>query len=181
VANDTVTGYRDAMAIRSFEGHDPDPGRDGFVDPTAVVIGRVRLGRSVSVWPHTVLRADSDVITVGEATNIQDGSVVHVDAGVPCAIGARVTIGHRAIIHGCVIEDDVLVGMGAIVMNHARIGTGSILGAGALVTERSEIPPGSLVLGAPGRVVRSTTGAERQRILQSAAHYVTLGRRHRSG
>ncbi len=133
------------------------------------------------MWPQAVLRGDSDLITVGDATNIQDVSIVHVDAGVPCVIGARVTIGHRAIIHGCVIEDEVLVGMGAIVMNHARVGTGSILGAGALVTERTEIPPGSLVLGSPGRVIRSTTTVERQRILESAAHYVVMGRRHRSG
>ncbi len=169
------------MTIGGFEGHDPDTGDAGFVDSSAVLIGRVRLGTGASVWPHVVLRGDSDLISVGEATNIQDGSVVHVDAGVPCTIGARVTVGHRAIIHGCMIGDEVLVGMGAILMNHARIGTGSIIGAGALVTERTEIPPGSLAVGAPARIVRSTTLAERARIRESAAHYVAMGARHRAG
>jgi carbonic anhydrase/acetyltransferase-like protein (isoleucine patch superfamily) len=175
------TGYGQAMAIRNFEGHHPDLAADGFIDPTALVIGQVRLGRFVSIWPHAVLRGDSDLITVGDGTNIQDGSVVHVDAGAPCAIGARVTVGHRAIIHGCVIDDDVLIGMGTIVMNHAHIGRESIIGAGALVTERTEIPPGSLVVGAPARVLRATTPAERDRIRQSAAHYVAMGTRHRAG
>ena len=169
------------MATRGFEGHDPDAGAAGYVDPSAVLVGRVWLGSGASVWPHAVLRGDSDLISVGAATNIQDGSVVHVDAGVPCTIGARVTVGHRAIIHGCVIEDDVLVGMGAIVMNHARIGTGSVIAAGALVTERTEIPPGSLAVGVPARSVRSTTPAERTRIRESAAHYVAMGARHRAG
>jgi carbonic anhydrase/acetyltransferase-like protein (isoleucine patch superfamily) len=168
------------MATRGFEGHDPHVSDGGYVDPSAVVIGRVRLGTGVSVWPHAVLRGDSELIRVGEATNIQDGSVVHVDAGVPCTIGARVTIGHRAIIHGCIIEDEVLVGMGAIVMNHARIGAGSVIGAGALVTERTEIPPGSLAVGAPARVVRTTTPAEQARIRESAAHYLAMGARHRA-
>ena len=167
------------MAIRGFEGHDPQLGDDGYVDPSALVVGRVHLGAGVSVWPHAVLRADSDLISIGDATNIQDGSVVHVDPGVPCTIGARVTIGHRAIIHGCVIDDEVLVGMGAIVMNHVRIGAGSVIGAGALVTERTEIPPGSLVIGAPARIVRPTTAAEHARIRDSAARYVLMGARHR--
>jgi carbonic anhydrase/acetyltransferase-like protein (isoleucine patch superfamily) len=169
------------MAIRGFEGHDPQTGPEGWVDPSAVVLGRVRLGEGVSVWPHAVLRGDSDLISVGDATNIQDGTVVHVDAGVPCTIGARVTIGHRAIIHGCVIEDEVLVGMGAIVMNHAHVGAGSIIGAGALVTERTQIPPGSLAVGAPARVRRPTTPAERARIRESAAHYLAMATRHRVG
>lgn len=168
------------MAIRSFGGHAPELGAGGYVDPAAVVIGDVRLADQVTVWPHTVLRADSDRISVGASTNIQDGSVVHVDAGVPCVIGSRVTIGHRAVIHGCVIEDEVLVGMGAIIMNHARIGAGTIVGAGALVTERSEIPPGSLIVGAPARVIRATTPVERERIRASAAHYVAMGARHRA-
>lgn len=169
------------MAIRRFEGHTPARGTGGYVDPAAVVIGRVRLGDDVSVWPLAVLRGDSDLISVGDATNIQDGSVVHVDAGVPCAIGARVTIGHRAIVHGCVIEDEVLIGMGAIVMNHARVGAGSIIAAGALVTERTAIPAGSLALGAPARVVRPATPAERAGIRESAAHYVAMGARHTAG
>jgi carbonic anhydrase/acetyltransferase-like protein (isoleucine patch superfamily) len=168
------------MAIRSFDGQAPDLGTGGYIDPSAILIGRVRLGSDVSVWPHAVLRGDSDVISVGDATNIQDGAVVHVDAGVPCNIGARVTIGHRAIIHGCVIDDEVLVGMGAIVMNRARIGSGSIIGAGALVTERTEIPPGSLVVGTPARILRPVTPAEQARVRESAAHYVAMGALHRA-
>jgi carbonic anhydrase/acetyltransferase-like protein (isoleucine patch superfamily) len=167
------------MAIRSFAGYQPAFGPGAYVDPTAVVIGMVVAGADVSIWPQTVLRGDSDLIRVGNATNIQDGCVVHVDDGAPCEIGARVTIGHRAVIHGCVIDDEVLIGMGAIVMNHARIGAGSIVGAGAVVTERTEIPPESLVLGAPGRVVRATTSEERDSIRASAAHYVAMGARHR--
>lgn len=169
------------MTLRRFEGHEPAVDEDAYVDPTAVVIGRVRLGRGASVWPLSVLRGDTDLITVGEEANIQDACVVHVDAGVPCAIGARVTIGHGAVIHGCRIEDEVLIGMGAIVMNHAHIGSGSIVGAGALVTERTAIPAGSLVLGAPARVVRDTTAAEREQIRRSAAHYAGMGARHRDG
>ena len=169
------------MAIRGFEGHDPELGDGGYLDPSAIVIGRVHLGTGVSIWPHAVLRADSDLIRVGDATNIQDGSVVHVDPGAPCTIGARVTVGHRAVIHGCVIDDEVLVGMGAIVMNHARVGAGSIIGAGALVTERTAIPPGSLAIGTPARIVRPTTPAERARIRESAARYVAMGARHSAG
>jgi len=127
-----------------------------------------------------VLRGDSDLITVGDGTNIQDGSVVHVDAGAPCAIGARVTVGHRAIIHGCVIDDDVLIGMGTIVMNHAHIGRESIIGAGPWLPSGPR-SAGVAGRGAPARVLRATTPAERDRIRQSAAHYVAMGTRHRAG
>jgi len=166
------------MAIRTFDGHDPAVGPGAYIDDAAVVIGRVIVGADASIWPSAVLRGDSDLIRVGDQTNIQDGVVVHVDAGVPCSIGARVTVGHRAVIHGCVIDDEVLIGMGAIVMNHATIGSGSIVGAGAVVTERTRIPAGSLVLGTPGRVVRPTTAAERDSIRASAAHYVGAGSRY---
>jgi carbonic anhydrase/acetyltransferase-like protein (isoleucine patch superfamily) len=169
------------MSSREFEGATPDVGPGGYRDPTAVMIGRVVLGADVSVWPQTVLRADSDLIRIGDRTNIQDGCVVHVDAGVPCTIGSGVTIGHRAVIHGCEIADDVLIGMGAIVMNHCVVGAGSIVGAGALVTERTLVPPGSLVIGAPARVVRGTTRQEQDGIRASAAHYVAMGARHRAG
>ena len=169
------------MPSREFEGGRPAVGPGGYRDPTAVLIGQVVLGADVSVWPQTVLRADTDLIRVGDRTNIQDGCVVHVDAGVPCTIGSGVTIGHRAVIHGCRIADDVLIGMGAILMNHCVIGAGSIVGAGALVTERTVVKPGSLVLGAPARAVRATTPEEQDGIRASAAHYVAMGVRHRSG
>lgn len=165
--------------LRDLDGHRPDVPPGAHVDPTAVVIGRVRLGARASVWPTAVVRGDTDDITVGEDSNVQDGAVLHADAGVPCRVGARVTIGHRAVVHGCVIEDEVLIGMGAIVMNHARIGTGSIVGAGAVVPERTQVPPGSMVLGLPARVVRPTTDAERESVRRSAAHYVAMIGRHR--
>ena len=118
-----------------------------FVHPAAHVIGDVTLGARVSVWPTAVLRGDTDAIVVGEDSNIQDGTIVHVDAGVPCTIGARVAIGHRAIVHGATIEDDCLIGMGAILLNKVHVGTGSIVGAGAVCREGMVIPPNSLVVG----------------------------------
>lgn len=140
----------------------------------ACVIGRVRLGVQASVWPNATIRGDTDDIVIGDRTNIQDGAVIHADAGVPCTIGADVTVGHLACVHGCTVEDEVLVGIGAIILNRARIGTGSIVGAGALVTEGTDIPPGSLVLGSPARVLRPTDEAQRKGIRHSAAHYVTM-------
>ena len=168
------------MAIRSFEGATPRVGVGGYVDAAAEVIGRVVLGDDVSVWPQSVLRGDTEQIRIGDRTNVQDGSVLHADPGMPCTVGAGVTIGHRAIIHGCTIAADVLVGMGAVIMNGAVIGAGSIVGAAALVTERTRIPPGSLVLGAPARVARPTTPAEQDGIRASAVRYVGMGVRHRA-
>jgi len=116
---------------------------------------------------------------VGDRTNVQDGAVLHADAGVPCLIGSDVTIGHLACVHGCVVEDAALIGIGAIVLNGARIGTGSIVGAGAVVTEGTVIPEGSLVIGSPARVLRPTTDDQRRDILRSAAHYVQMIDAHR--
>jgi carbonic anhydrase/acetyltransferase-like protein (isoleucine patch superfamily) len=152
-----------------------------FIHEGAIVLGDVTLGPRVSVWPTAVLRADTAPIVVGADTNIQDGTVVHVDEDVPCTIGARVGIGHRAIIHGATIEDDVLIAMGAILLNHVHIGSGSIIGAGAVLTEGKEIPPNSLVIGVPGRVVRQTTTAERQRIARTVESYLELTNLHRGG
>lgn len=138
------------------------------------MIGRVRLGRDVSVWPNATIRGDTDQITVGDGTNVQDGAVLHADAGVPCTIGQRVTIGHLACVHGCTVEDEVLIGIGAIILNNSVIGTGSIVGAGAVLPEGMSVPPGSLVLGTPGRVIRETTAAQRADIRRSAEHYVAM-------
>ncbi len=138
------------------------------------MIGRVRLGRDVSVWPNATIRGDADQITVGDGTNVQDGAVLHADAGVPCTIGQRVTIGHLACVHGCTVEDEVLIGIGAIILNNSVIGTGSIVGAGAVLPEGTSVPPGSLVLGTPGRVIRETTAAQRADIRRSAEHYVAM-------
>ncbi|HJU89181.1 MAG TPA: gamma carbonic anhydrase family protein, partial [Gemmatimonadaceae bacterium] len=134
-----------------------------FIHEAAVVLGDVSLGARVSIWPGAVVRAELAPVVIGADTNVQDGTIIHVDEGVPCTIGARVGIGHGAIIHGATIEDDVLVAMGAILLNNVYVGSGSIIGAGAVLTEAKEIPPNSLVLGVPGRVVRQTTGEERLR------------------
>ena len=152
-----------------------------FVHPRASVCGLVQLADGVSVWAGAVLRGDTAAITIGSGTNIQDLTMVHVDAGVPTTVGAGVTVGHRAILHGCRIEDGVLIGMGAILLNRCHIGRGSIIGAGALVPEGMVVPPDSLVLGVPGRVVRPTTDEERARIARSAPHYQRLAEAHRSG
>ena len=146
-----------------------------FIAPGAVIVGDVRLGAHSSVWYNAVLRGDSDTISIGPRTNVQDGAVIHVDAGSPCLIGAGVTIGHRAVAHGALIEDDVLIGIGAIVLNGAWIGHDSIIGAGALVTGHSVIPPRSMVLGVPGRVVRQLTDEEVQSIRAAAEYYVRHG------
>jgi carbonic anhydrase/acetyltransferase-like protein (isoleucine patch superfamily) len=120
-------------------------------------------------------------IVVGENSNVQDGTIVHVDEGKPAHIGARVGIGHRAIVHGCTIEDDCLIGMGSILLNDVRVGTGSVVAAGALVTEGTQIPPGSLVIGVPGRVVRPVDAVLRERIRHTWEHYVEQAERHRGG
>lgn len=152
-----------------------------FVHDRAVVIGDVTLGPRVSVWPTAVLRGDSASIVVGADSNIQDGTIVHVDDGYPTVIGARVAIGHRAIVHGATIEDDCLIAMGAILLNGVRVGTGSIVGAGAVCTEGMVIPPNSLVLGVPARVVKETTPAMRDRIRGTVDAYLALQEEHRAG
>ena len=152
-----------------------------YLAPGAIVLGDVAIGRDASVWYNCVVRGDMARITIGESTNIQDLSMVHVDEGVPCAIGARVGVGHRAVLHGCVVEDECLVGMGAILLNRVRLGTGSVVGAGAVLPEGMEVPRGSLVLGVPARVVRPVDDALRQRIRGTWEHYVVQAQRHRSG
>lgn len=149
-----------------------------YVHPAAVVTGDVTLGAHVSVWPTAVIRGDTDRIIIGAETNVQDGTIIHVDEGVPTTIGARVGIGHRAIIHGSTIADDVLIAMGAVLLNGVKVGTGSIVGAGAVCTEGMDIPPNSLVLGVPGRVVRQTTDRERERIRRTVASYLELKERY---
>ncbi|HEX7124110.1 MAG TPA: gamma carbonic anhydrase family protein [Gemmatimonadaceae bacterium] len=152
-----------------------------FIHPLAFVCGDVTLGARASVWPYAVLRGDTERITVGEESNIQDGAVVHADRGFPAQIGPRVGIGHRAIIHGATIEPDSLIGMGAILLNGVRVGRGSIVAAGTVCREGMEIPPNSLVVGVPGRVIRETTEAERGRIKATVEAYLELARRHAAG
>src|SRR5688500_9090783 len=150
-----------------------------FVHKLAYVTGNVMLGARVSVWPFVSIRGDNDAVTIGDDTNVQDGCIVHVDDGVPCQIGKRVGIGHRAIIHGAIVEDDVLIAMGAVLLNGVRVGSGSIIGAGAVVREGFVVPPNSLVLGVPGRIVRETTMAERGRIARTVESYIQLQEKYR--
>jgi carbonic anhydrase/acetyltransferase-like protein (isoleucine patch superfamily) len=152
-----------------------------FVHPDALVIGDVTLGVRVSVWPMAVIRGDTGRIVIGDESNIQDGTVIHVDHGVPTTVGRRVAIGHRAIVHGATIEDDCLIGMGGILLNGVQVGTGTIVGAGAVCREGMRIPRNSLVLGIPGRVVRETTELERERIARTVASYLELQDAHRRG
>lgn len=143
-----------------------------------VIEGSVEIGANASIWHYAVVRGDEDSITIGARTNVQDGAVLHVDEGWPLSIGSGVTIGHRAVVHGCTIEDDVLVGMGAIVMNGAKIGHGSIIAAGAVVPGGAEIPPDSLVIGVPGKVRASVRPEQRQSTVENAQRYVALAEKH---
>ena len=152
-----------------------------FIHPAALVCGDVTLGARASVWPAAVLRGDRAPIVVGEASNVQDGVVIHVDPGVPATVGARVGIGHRAVVHGATIDDGCLVGMGAILLNHVHVGTGSVIGAGAVCPEGMVIPPNSLVLGVPGRVMGETTEELRARIARTVEAYLELQDAHRRG
>ncbi|MFY0563875.1 gamma carbonic anhydrase family protein [Archangium lansingense] len=151
-----------------------------WVAPTASVIGQVRLGKDVSIWWNAVLRGDMDLITIGEGTNIQDGAILHTDAGIPLELGRHVTVGHRAMLHGCTVGDGTLIGIGATVLNRARIGRNCLIGAHALVTEGVEISDNSLVLGAPAKVVKTVTPEQRLALEHSAPHYVQNARRYQA-
>lgn len=158
------------------------PGADEYwIAPNAVVIGDVKLRRNASIWFGAVLRGDNDPITVGENSNVQDGSVLHTDSGSPLTIGANVTIGHMVMLHGCTIGDNTLVGIGSVILNGARIGRNCLIGAGALITENKEIPDNSMVLGSPGRVVREVSAEQALVLRGSAAHYVENWKRYRAG
>src|SRR5262245_45097592 len=150
-----------------------------FVAPGAVVVGEVILGARSSVWFGAVLRGDMDSITLGEESNIQDNSVVHVDADVPVSVGRRVVVGHRAVVHGATVEDGCLIGMGSILLNRSVVGAGSLVAAGALVSEDKVIPPGSLVVGVPGKVVGQVTPEMTKAIARGADHYVALAQTYR--
>ena len=151
-----------------------------FLAPGAIVCGDVTIGPHSSVWFNSVIRGDSDRVVIGAHSNVQDLAMVHLDEGFPALIGDRVTIGHRAIVHGCVIEADCLIGMGAIILSGARIGAGSLIGAGALVREGQQIPPGSLVLGSPARVAGEVKPSHREAIERGAAHYEALAHDYRA-
>jgi carbonic anhydrase/acetyltransferase-like protein (isoleucine patch superfamily) len=167
--------------IWSLDGQAPDVHPDAWVAPGAQVMGRVRLGPGASVWFGAVLRGDNEWIEVGEDSNVQENCVLHTDWGYPLTIGARCTIGHKAMLHGCTIGEGALVGMGATVLNGAKVGPACLIGACALVTEGKDIPEGSLVMGAPGKVVRTLDEAAQGRLLLSAAGYKANAARFRAG
>ena len=165
--------------IKPLFGKTPMIGAGVFVAETAAIIGDVQIGESSSVWYGTVIRGDDMPIRIGARTSLQDNTVVHVTAGrYGTSIGSDCTVGHNAIIHACVVEDQCLIGMGSIILDGATIGRGSLVGAGALVTPGTEVPPGSLVVGSPAKVKRPVNEKEREQILYGAAHYVELARRY---
>src|SRR6478672_553279 len=159
----------------------PKVADDAWVAPGVILIGDLTIGSGASVWYGTVVRADQEKIIIGEQTNIQDGTVMHSDPGLPLVVGDRVSVGHGAILHGCLIGDDVLVGMGATILNGARVGHGSLIAAGALVLEGAEIPPRSLVAGVPGKVRRPTTDDEFASIVTNGRKYVALSSKYVTG
>ncbi|QHC66769.1 gamma carbonic anhydrase family protein [Rathayibacter sp. VKM Ac-2759] len=160
-------------------GRAPVVAPSAWVAPGATLVGSVELEEESSVWYGAVLRAESARIRLGRGSNLQDGVVVHVDAGFDTTIGARVSVGHNAVLHGCTLEDEVLVGMSATVLNGAVVGAGSLVAAGAVVLEAAVIPPGSLVAGVPGKVRRELTAEEREGIRRNAASYLALAELHR--
>jgi carbonic anhydrase/acetyltransferase-like protein (isoleucine patch superfamily) len=151
-----------------------------YVAPNATVIGEVRIAAEASVWFGCVLRGDNEPIEIGPRTNVQDLTMIHTDEGIPCLLGAGVTVGHGVVLHGATIEDGALIGIGAIVLNDAIVGSGAMIGAGALVTEGQVIPPRHLALGVPARVVRELTDEETERLRAAAAHYVGRARAFRA-
>lgn len=167
--------------IYALDGIEPDLHPDTWVAPDANLIGKVTLGQGASVWFGATLRGDNEHITVGAGSNIQENCVLHTDMGYPLTIGENCTIGHKAILHGCVIGDGTLIGMGATILNGVKIGSGCLIGAGALITEGKEIPDGSLVMGAPGRVMRILDAGARAKLQSSAASYRANMRRFRAG
>ena len=171
------------MTIYALDGHAPvlPEDADFWIAPDANLIGRVIVESAVSVWFGSTLRGDNEPITLGTGTNVQENTVMHTDMGYPLVIGAGCTIGHKVMLHGCTIGENSLIGMGACVLNGARIGRDCLIGAGALITEGKEIPDGSLVMGAPGKVVRALDAAAIDGLRASALHYQQNMRRFRAG
>ena len=169
------------MAIYELDGMAPQLAGSSWVADSAQVMGNVVLGEDASVWFGTVIRGDTETITIGAGSNVQDASVLHADIGQPLVIGERVTVGHQVMLHGCTIGDESLIGIGAVVLNGARIGKHCLVGARALVTEGKEFPDGSMIIGSPAKVVRQLTPEQIEGLRQSAQHYIDNARRYRSG
>jgi carbonic anhydrase/acetyltransferase-like protein (isoleucine patch superfamily) len=161
--------------IRPYRGTTPKIAESAYIDPSAQVIGDVVVGERSSVWPLVTIRGDVNHIRIGDETSIQDNSVLHVDHRVyPCLVGNRVTVGHSVVLHGCIVEDDALIGIGAIVLNGAKIGPGAIVAAGALVPEGMDVPANTLVMGTPAKVKRAVTADEQERFKQNCQNYVRI-------
>ena len=169
------------MATYELDGVAPSVPASAWIADSAQVMGDVKLGEDASVWFGVVVRGDTDVITIGAGTNIQDASVLHADRGMPLTIGANVTVGHQFMLHGCTIGDESLIGIGAIVLNGAKIGKNCLVGAGSLVTEGKEFPDGCMILGSPAKAVRQLSPEQIEGLRQSARHYVENARRFKSG
>ncbi|MDM4765371.1 gamma carbonic anhydrase family protein [Pelomonas sp. SE-A7] len=166
------------MAVFQLGDWQPDVADSAWIAESAQVIGRVTLEDEVSIWFNAVLRGDSDHLHIGRGSNIQDGSVLHADAGFPLRLGEGVTVGHQVMLHGCTVGDHSLIGIGAVVLNGARIGKHCLVGAGALVTEGKEFPDGSLIIGSPAKAVRELSPEQRAGLEASARHYIANGRRY---
>jgi carbonic anhydrase/acetyltransferase-like protein (isoleucine patch superfamily) len=171
------------MTIYSLDGVLPElpAENDYWIAPNAVVVGRVKLERNVGIWFGAVLRGDNELIHIGEGSNVQDGCVLHTDMGAPLTVGRNCTIGHQAILHGCTIGDNTLIGMGSLVLNHTRIGRNCLIGAHALIPEGKIIPDNSLVMGSPGKVVREVSAEMAAGLTRSATNYVKNWRRFAAG
>ena len=169
------------MAVYQLDALTPDIADSAWVADNAQVIGDVHIAADSSVWFSSVVRGDTATIRIGEGTNIQDGSVLHADVGIPLTIGKHVTVGHMVQLHGCTIGDESLIGIGAIVLNGAKIGKNCLVGAGSLVTEGKEFPDGSMILGSPAKVVRELTPEQIEGLRRSAQHYVNNKNRFKAG
>ncbi len=168
------------MAVYEIDGVAPEIDSTAWIAESAEVIGNVAIGADASVWFGCVLRGDTEIIQIGEGSNIQDLSVLHADEGMPLTIGHHVTVGHKVMLHGCTIGDESLIGIGAVVLNGARIGRNCLVGAGSLVTEGKCFPDGSMIMGSPARAVRQLTPEQIERLRWSARHYIDNARRFRA-
>jgi carbonic anhydrase/acetyltransferase-like protein (isoleucine patch superfamily) len=171
------------MTVYSLDGKTPSLPSEGdyWIAPNASVMGNVILKKNASIWFNVTVRGDNDPIEIGENTNIQDGSVLHTDVGMPLNIGKNVTVGHMVMLHGCTIGDNSLIGIGSIILNGAKIGRNCLIGANSLITEGKEIPDNSMVMGAPGKVVREVSEGQIQMLTGSALHYVENWKRYQKG
>lgn len=169
------------MAVYELEGVQPEIASSAWIADSAQVIGKVHVAADASIWFGVVARGDTDQITVGEGSNVQDASVLHADLGSPLVIGRHVTVGHQVMLHGCTIGDESLIGIGAIVLNGAKIGKNCLVGAGALVTEGKEFPDGSMIIGSPAKAVRQLTPEQIEGLRRSAQHYIDNARRFKTG